>query len=974
MSATRTAFLTPASCRFPGRRPYLQFSGLFLVAALFLAPSRASAAVSINVSPSTVNLPAAGTQQFTATVTGSSDVAVIWTVREGMPGGTVTGSGLYMAPGVVGVYHVVATSHADSSQSATATIAVPGFTSPSLFMNVGRVSHTATQLQDGRILFIGGLDGAGLATSSAEIYDPGTGKFTLTGSLSDGRFGHTATLLSNGKVLVAGGARDSSNPVLVPTVELYDPQSGTFSRTGNLGELRFLHTATLLADGKVLVSGGQDTVPGFSGQASIGSAELYDPVSGAFSFTANLNAPRFWHTATLLNNGRVLIAGGTVNVPYTYPPLLPTPGELYDPETGKFTNIGAFGDEASGDASAAVPLQSGQVLTWATAVYDPVANTFSTVPVLLQAPSANRQGYTGTLLPNGIVLITGGDGVSANQDVAAAFLLDPAHSSWTQIPDMPSPRVAHTANLLSNGLVLIAGGGTAFNQGGFASAELYQPPLAASAPSVTSISPNPITGFTPITFTVLGANFVVGAVIRVDSTMLPTTFISSTQLSATILYGTLQAPGAHTVTVTDLDGESSAPCVLTVDNPHFWTILTQQGNSVDFSHVAVGSSGSRALTFNNSGNVPLQVDSLAITGPNSSDFAFDRVLTTCPLHGGALQPGAICDAQIQFAPQAVSQTSPSVATLTVTYEEPGSPLLITLIGVGSTSAPPLITPSSYVFGNQIVGTSSTSQSLTVSNRTIRTLGISSVTLTNTSDYSMSDNCAASLVVGASCTVTVTFAPSGSGSRAGSVAILASDSSIPQTIPITGMGTNFVITAVTGNSGSATVAAGQPAIFQLSLSPQDFTGVVTVNCIETKAIPNTTCTVSPNPAMLNGTTVTPVTVMVTTMARSGLAAPIQTKRFLLARTLDVRAMRLLSCLLILLTLTMVLARGRKGTRLALATAFLFALSITGCGSVVSNGGGTPPPSGPGTPSGTYQLLVTAASSGVTRTTMLTLTVQ
>src|SRR5712692_2415457 len=132
MRATRKAVANLPMGRYANRRSCVQLSWLFLVAAFFLVPSRGSAAVSITISPSTVNLPAAGTQQFTAIVTGSSDTSAVWTVQEGPSGGSVTNSGLYSAPGVVGTYHVVATSNADNTKTATATVVVPGFISSSL--------------------------------------------------------------------------------------------------------------------------------------------------------------------------------------------------------------------------------------------------------------------------------------------------------------------------------------------------------------------------------------------------------------------------------------------------------------------------------------------------------------------------------------------------------------------------------------------------------------------------------------------------------------------------------------------------------------------------------------------------------------------------------------------------------------------------------------------------------------------------
>src|SRR5262249_15604990 len=143
---------------------------------------------------------------------------------------------------------------------------------------------------NGKVLVAGGT-----GDSSAELYDPATGTWTPTGALAHIYSGHSATMLPNGKVLVAGGIvggpiYDSSRK----TAELYNPTTGTWSSTGSLARDRSSHTATLLANGKVLVVGGDET------------AELYNPTTGTWSFTGSLATGRGGHTATLLLNGEVL--------------------------------------------------------------------------------------------------------------------------------------------------------------------------------------------------------------------------------------------------------------------------------------------------------------------------------------------------------------------------------------------------------------------------------------------------------------------------------------------------------------------------------------------------------------------------------------------------------------------------------------------------------------------------------------------
>ena len=224
--------------------------------------------------------------------------------------------------------------------------------------------HTATLLPDGKVLVVGGYRYAYIydnVSASAELFDPATGAWSLTGFLITARINHTATLLSSGKVLVAGGANSSST---LSSGELYDPTAGTWSATGSLAA-RSNHTATLLSNGKVLVAGGAN------GSSNLSSGQLYDPASGSWSATSSLSGPRGFHTATLLPNGKVLVSGGSGNSSFL------ASAELYDSAIGTWAATGSV--------------------------------------------AAARSSHTATLLPNGKVLVAGGSGGSS---LASAELYD----------------------------------------------------------------------------------------------------------------------------------------------------------------------------------------------------------------------------------------------------------------------------------------------------------------------------------------------------------------------------------------------------------------------------------------------------------------------------------------------------------------------------------------------------------------------
>ncbi len=373
-------------------------------------------------------------------------------------------------------YVVVSDNYTRSVASNVATITIKGVSGT--FVNTGtpnlaRDCHTATLLQNGKVLIAGGRSGNN-TLSSAELYDPATGNFTFTGSLQTARCDHTATLLPNGTVLIAGGCYVGNGLPTLASAEIYDPGAGSFSSTGPLLTRRYGHSATLPADGKVLVAGGVGSNDGYS-FFTLASAELYDPVAATFSATGSLNTARS-APATLLNNGQVLVAGGGgvgTGAPFGS-------AELYDPTVGTFSYTGSLITARGGNSSTL--LQDGKVLiaggegvndaALTGELYDFSTGGFSDTGSL----NLGREG-TATLLTNGQVLLVGG-GVDAIAQTLlnSSELYDPASGLFILNASTNYTRFFLSATMLNNGQVLITGQETsAIDVTQPYPSELYQP-------------------------------------------------------------------------------------------------------------------------------------------------------------------------------------------------------------------------------------------------------------------------------------------------------------------------------------------------------------------------------------------------------------------------------------------------------------------------------------------------------------------
>jgi len=299
--------------------------------------------------------------------------------------------------------------------------------------------------------------------------------WTATGDLNAPRKNHTATLLPNGKVLVVGGWNTEYPYLPVNIAELYDTQSGTWSLTGSPNSAPGDHTATLLQNDKVLVVGLGGNPP----SAGSVTAELYDITTGTWSVTGAPTIPPFalGATATLLPSGNVLIAGGVAG--YDYDGVVAYPiAALYDPAAATWRPTGTPSRAISGHT--ATLLRNGNVLVVGGAV-DP-AQGINPVPSKAEfydsLSGAWREfgtdtfgiGHTATLLPTGKVLMAG-EGLSGTR------LYDPATETFDYTGNLTVARWAHTATLLPSGKVLLAAGFVPLEGTGRPSnsADLYDP-------------------------------------------------------------------------------------------------------------------------------------------------------------------------------------------------------------------------------------------------------------------------------------------------------------------------------------------------------------------------------------------------------------------------------------------------------------------------------------------------------------------
>jgi hypothetical protein len=302
-------------------------------------------------------------------------------------------------------------------------------------LSSARTGATATLMADGRVLIVGGEDSNGNALETAEVLNP-DGTITSIPSMLTQRYGHSAVLLRDGNVLVAGG--HTSGGGVVNTAELFDPGANTWRWASNtMTDARADFTLSQLLDGNVLVAGGDN------GSGPISGVETFDLLTKTFKYAGYLDKARKAHAASVLKDGRVLITGGSTLAQDDSTVVLNTT-EIYDSASGSLSagpalNLARYAHSSTTLIDGTVLLaggNNGSVDLASLEIFDPVANSMTTSSATFSTP---RSGHVALLLPNNNhVLIAGG--TSAGTALSSTELYRPWTSSILDNPAMSAAR------------------------------------------------------------------------------------------------------------------------------------------------------------------------------------------------------------------------------------------------------------------------------------------------------------------------------------------------------------------------------------------------------------------------------------------------------------------------------------------------------------------------------------------------------
>lgn len=321
-------------------------------------------------------------------------------------------------------------------------------------MTTERAEHTSTLLNDGRVLITGSFKGNGqtfIVLNSAEIFNPATGNFTSIGNMTTPRTFHTATLLQNGKVLIIGGVGADGSTAL-KTAEIFDPNTNTFNPAGSLNTKRFFHTADILPDGKVLIAGGH------TGGTSLKSTEIFDVSTNAFSLGSDMNIERWHHASAELNDGRIALINGLTTAAVGSL-------EIFDPIANNFTLITSSLPQLglgavtllNGKIFISGSTQPNQTSGISAEIFDSSDSTFTEVGPMLFPLVNSGARQAAVLLSDERVLMVGNN--------LKAQVFDPQTSLFKFTGNLVLPRsTRHRLTILPDGRVLLTGGQTSLFQ------------------------------------------------------------------------------------------------------------------------------------------------------------------------------------------------------------------------------------------------------------------------------------------------------------------------------------------------------------------------------------------------------------------------------------------------------------------------------------------------------------------------------
>lgn len=355
------------------------------------------------------------------------------------------------------VFLITVTTLAGGLRLSTAAAAKPGTWTVINDPGEARELATVTLLQDGRVLIAGGEGYQGVL-NLVEIFDPKTDTYKKGHNLSVQRVQATATLLTDGTVLVVGGTSDNLNPQPLKSAEIYNPKTKTWTATGSLNQARFGHEATLLQDGRVLVMGGTPDT-----ETQLKSCEIWDPKTGQWTYTGAMSYGRRYSNAATLSNGDVLEAGDGVR------------SEVYSVAAGTWSFTKA--EPTLIYAMPIIGLADGSVLSAPSEAsgHAGVGDLYQPSKKSWKKTRAGVARYyaAGTLLNDGSVLIAGGctDDCTVPSVTSAVRYL-PGRRSYVDVSPMNIGRESASAVTLHDGRVLMQGG---FASSGAAGAEIFTP-------------------------------------------------------------------------------------------------------------------------------------------------------------------------------------------------------------------------------------------------------------------------------------------------------------------------------------------------------------------------------------------------------------------------------------------------------------------------------------------------------------------